>query len=206
VLTLLLVSVAVLAVATPSPAAYIWEADAGSLIRTWDEGPTTSTGFGWFRVQEPPLNWLSLEMPGHIARLSYPSTAHPIYADPGAVAVAAIRPAGDYATYLNATPRQGDESLAAWSRSRLDHLADDTAGPAILLASAAGLSFRGGSGSCVIDEYTSRVGAHRYREIACLVSGARGDSVLVAPTLAGDWPQQEQTLERSVDAYTTGSP
>jgi hypothetical protein len=194
----------VVAVARSGPATGPAGTAARDATSTRAGSRTTGSGFDWFRAQAAPAGWLSVEVPGQLAVLSYPSTAHPVYADPGAVAVAAITPAGDYATYLNATPRQGGESLANWTRFRLDHLADDTAGPAKLLATAQGLAFRGGTGSCLLDDYTSRVGAHRYREIACLVSGDRGDSVLVAATLAADWPQQERALKLAVESYTTG--
>src|SRR6516162_9138627 len=40
--------------------------------------------------------------------------------------------------------------------------------------------FRGGTGSCVIDDYTTRVGAHHFQEIACLVRGRHNGSVIVA--------------------------
>ena len=206
VLTIIVLAAAALAVAVSGPAADPVDSAAGSLTSTGRGTGTTNDGFGWFRAQASPTGWRAVEVPGHLAVLSYPSTARQVYADPGAVAVAAVTPAGDYVTYLNVTPRQGGESIANWARFRLEHLADDTAGPAILLAAAQGLAFRGGTGSCVLDDYTSRIGAHRYREIACLVSGDRGDSVLIAATLAADWPQQEQVLKLAVDSYTTVSP
>lgn len=61
--------------------------------------------------------------------------------------------------------------------------------------------FRGGTGSCVDDSYVTRVGAHRYREIACLVAGTRGSSVLVAAAIADDWDLYRPLLEQAVDSF-----
>lgn len=63
------------------------------------------------------------------------------------------------------------------------------------------MPFRGGTGSCVEDTYVTRVGGHRYREIACLVAGTRGSSVLVAAAPAASWDRYRPVLEQAVDAY-----
>lgn len=167
------------------------------------QGAPQTGPFGWFSAAPPPSAWLNLELPGQQAVLSYPPTAHRIEADPGAVAAATVTPVGDFVAYLNATPKQGDESLGNWSRFRIDHLTDESARSVTLTAAATGLAFRGGTGSCVQDDYTTRVGSHHYREIACLVSGAHGDSVIVAATLAADWPREHVLLEQAVDSYVT---
>jgi hypothetical protein len=78
--------------------------------------PSPQAGpFGWFTADPPPTGWHQVELPAHQAVMAYPPAAHPIKADPGAVAAAALTPAGDFVAYLNATPKQGDESLANWS-------------------------------------------------------------------------------------------
>jgi hypothetical protein len=65
-----------------------------------------------------------------------------------------------------------------------------------LIASAHGLGFRSGTGSCLIDSYpTSRT---RYREIACLVAGTRTSSVVVGAAPATTWAQQAKTIERAI--------
>jgi hypothetical protein len=167
------------------------------------EGSTQAGPFAWFTASSVPSGWHTASLPGGQAVLPYPPTAHPVQADPGTVSEATISPAGDFLVYLNATPRQGDESLGNWSRFRIDHLTDESARSVTLTAAATGLTFHGGTGSCVQDDYTTRVGAHHYREIACLVSGAHGDSVIVAATPAADWPREQATLEKAVDSYVT---
>ena len=47
-----------------------------------------------------------------------------------------------------------------------------------LRASATGLRLRGGRSSCVIDDYTTST-RQRYRELACIVSGAGSTTVVV---------------------------
>ena len=103
--------------------------------------------------------------------------------------------------YLNATPRQGEESLTNWPNFRIDHLTGEQATSATLLSARTGIDFRGGTGSCVDDSYVTSVGAHRYREIACLVASAKGSSVLVAAAIADDWDLYRPLLEQAVDSY-----
>ena len=62
------------------------------------------------------------------------------------------------------------------------------------------MAFRGGTGSCVADTYVTRIGAHEYREIACLVAGTRGSSVVVAAP-ADSWDRYSPVLEQAVDSY-----
>jgi hypothetical protein len=57
--------------------------------------------------------------------------------------------------YLNATPRQGTESLTHWAAFRLALLRSDDATSAREVAAAEGVKFRGGTGSCVIDAYAA---------------------------------------------------
>jgi len=103
--------------------------------------------------------------------------------------------------YLNATPRQGTETRANWPSFRIEHLGDEGSTDVRLIASAHGLSFRSGHGACVIDSYrTSRT---RYREIACLVAGARTSSVVVGAAPSRTWTQQAETIERAISSLRT---
>jgi hypothetical protein len=53
----------------------------------------------------------------------------------------------------------------------------------------------------VIDTYrTSRA---PYREIACLVDGARRSTVIVAAATTGAWPREHVQLERAIQAFHT---
>jgi hypothetical protein len=70
-----------------------------------------------------------------------------------------------------------------------------------VLAAARALPFRFGHASCVIDSYrTSRA---PYREIACLVEGTRGSTVIVGAATTTAWPRQRAQLERAVQAFET---
>ena len=112
--------------------------------------------------------------------LSYPPSLHPLAGDTDAVSAARLSPGGAFQLYLNATPRQGTERLRHWAAFRLTLLRSDDAASAHQDAAAEDVKFRGGTGSCVIDDYLTRIGAHHYQEIACLVQGRTSASVIVA--------------------------
>jgi hypothetical protein len=157
--------------------------------------------FSWFRAGPAPAGWRQVALPGGGAVLSYPGWLGPVSGDAGTVSRALIR-AGSTMIYLNVTPRQGDETLRDWAGFRVGHLRDDDARSARLDGSASGLAFRGGTGSCVIDDYVTKVQANHYREIACYVRGAQAASVLVAAAPAADWTRYAALLERAVSSYT----
>lgn len=144
-----------------------------------------------------------MELPKSTAVLSIPPGATPTPGDSGTVSATVTAPNGDLKIYLNATPQQGEESQSNWPGFRLAHLTGEHAASANRLAERAGMQFRGGLGSCVEDTYVTRIGGHKYREIACLVAGARGGSVLVAAAPAGAWDRYSHVLEQAVDAYTS---
>jgi hypothetical protein len=133
--------------------------------------------------------------------LSYPPGLLPIAGDKAAVSAAKIGPGGAFRLYLNATPRQGSEQLAHWSAFRLHLLRSDDAVSAQQLAGVQGIKFRGGTGSCVMDRYVTRIGGHHYQEIACLVQGHSGASVVVAAAPAAQWATAQPLLLRAVAAY-----
>jgi hypothetical protein len=74
-------------------------------------------------------------------------------------------------------------------------------GDADTVSAAQGVTFRSGTGSCVIDTYVTRIGAHRYQEIACLVQGRASASVVVATAPAATWAQASPLLFRAVAVY-----
>jgi hypothetical protein len=101
--------------------------------------------------------------------------------------------------YLNATPRQANETLANWSSFRPAHNREEGDSQDQVLAATRDLRFRNGSGSCVIDRYrTSRT---QYTEIACLVQAPTAATVIVAAGLTSHWPQEAPELERAVSAF-----
>jgi hypothetical protein len=159
---------------------------------------------GAFPVLHPaaaPARWRHLRLPNGTAVLSYPPSLHPVAGDKDAVSAARLSPDGAFQLYLNATPRQGTERLRHWAAFRLRLLRSDDAVSAHEVAAAQRVRFRGGTGSCVIDGYITRIGAHHYDEIACLVQGRTGASVIVAAAPAGMWARARPLLFRAVAAY-----
>ena len=102
--------------------------------------------------------------------------------------------------FLNATPQQGGETLANWHRFRVAHLGDEGDRAIHLETAATGLSFRGGHGSCVIDTYSTS--ATRFREIACIVAGAHGTTVVIAAAPTAIWHTQAPLLEKELASFT----
>jgi hypothetical protein len=148
-----------------------------------------------------PAGWPRAALPGGIAVLSYPPSLHPLPGDKGTVSAARTGLGGVLQLYLNATPRQGLETLARWAGFRLRFLRADNAAAAHLDAAAQGVRFRGGTGSCVIDDYLTKIGAHHYQEIACLVRGQTSASVIVGAAPAASWAKARPLLLRAVAAY-----
>ena len=154
--------------------------------------------FAWLRPAPPPTAWKLPRIP-HGSTLAYPPGWRPIKTDPGTATVALLGGGERIEGYLNATPKQGSETLANWSRFRDDHNAGEGSRDVRLVASARNLSFRSGRGSCGIDSYTTSK-AH-YREIACLVSGPNSSAVVVAAAPAELWHDQAATLHRAVASF-----
>jgi hypothetical protein len=162
---------------------------------------TAQPEWAWFKAGPAPGEWRTMELPDGTAVLSIPPGASPVQSDPGSVSAGITASNGDLQLYLNATPRQGDESQANWPDFRLAHLRGEHAASATRTSSRNGMSFRGGTGSCVADSYVTSLGAHEYREIACLVAGTRGDSVLVVAARADAWDRYSPLIEQAVDSY-----
>jgi hypothetical protein len=158
--------------------------------------------FRWFKPAPPPSGWQQLALPSGTAVLSYPPALRPLKGDRGSVSAATVGRDGNFSVYLNATPQEGDERLAGWAQSRIGHLRGDDASSVHEESSAEDLAFRSGRGSCVIDNYVTKVGHHPFHEIACLVEGAKGGSVVVAaaPSPAGN--RVNATLERAISSYS----
>jgi hypothetical protein len=158
-------------------------------------------GFRWLQPQHTPHGWKLARLPSGNATFAYPRTWRPIRTDPGTASVALLGHGRSIRGYLNLTPRQGTETLANWPSFRIEHLGDEGSTDVRLIASAHGLAFRSGRGTCVIDSYrTSRA---RYREIACLVAGTRTSSVVVGAAPSKTWAQQAGTIERAIASLRT---
>jgi hypothetical protein len=162
---------------------------------------TQTPAFGWLQPQHTPPGWKLARLPSGHATFAYPSTWRPIRTDPGTASVALLGYRLGIRGYLNLTPRQGAETLANWPSFRIQHLREENSTQVRLIASAHGLVFSSGRGSCVIDSY--RTPRTRYREIACLVAGTRTSSVLVGAAPSKTWAQQVGTIERAIASLRT---
>jgi hypothetical protein len=146
------------------------------------------------RPAPAPRSWPAATIASGDATIHRPPGWRAIPGDKGTVSFALRDRAGRYLGYLNVTPRQGDERLATWAGFRLARNRDEGDRSVVALASRRGVPFARASGSCVIDDYASRVGANPYRELACLVRGRRSSSVLIATALRADWPRVAPSL------------
>jgi hypothetical protein len=155
-----------------------------------------SEAFAWLRPAPPPRGWNVVRSTA--GTLAYPPGWTPIKTDPGTASVALLGRAGAIDAFLNATPRQGSETLANWSHFRPAHNKGEGNEDVRLIASSTNLNFRSGTGSCVIDDYTTSKA--RYREIACLVDGPTSSVVIVAAAPTALWDRQAVTLERAVSS------
>jgi hypothetical protein len=156
--------------------------------------------FAWLNAGPEPASW-KLAATSSGALLAYPPGWRAIQSDAGTASAAPDMPRGAFVGYLNATPKQGKETLANWSRFRVEHVADEGARDVRLGAAASGLHFRGGHGSCVIDSYSTDKA--RFREVACIVDGARATTVVVAAAPARTWHSAAPVLERAVSTFST---
>ncbi len=85
-------------------------------------------------------------------------------------------------------------------QSAAKDLRDALASRTAEVSAAQGVRFRGGTGSCVIGDYVTRIGAHHYEEIACLARGRTGASVVVGAAPITQWAQARPLLEQAVAA------
>src|SRR5947209_3520030 len=130
--------------------------------------------FAWLKPASPPSG-RNVARTQAGAMLAYPPGWTPIKTDRGTASVALLGGGQRIDGYLNATPRQGTETLADWSRFRPQHNQGEGDRGVRLVAVTTDGRFRSGRAACVIDTYTTSRAS--YREIACLVSGPRASAV-----------------------------
>jgi len=180
----------VFAVATFAPAAFLAVADAaGSRV----------AGFRWFAAAPAPVSWRHGAPTSGVGILSYPAKFVDGH-DRDGISRERLDRHGTVLVYLDVTPKQGPERLRGWPHYRLGVVRGES-NDVHEDGHAFGLGFRGGSGSCVLDDYRTRVENHHYREIACFVQGRKHASVLIAAALESQWVRATKTLERAIDAY-----
>ena len=170
-------------------------AGCGGAARGRASGP-----FAWLKPSSPPTGWKTARIAGG-ATLAFPPAWRPIKTDPGTASVALLGHAGQIDGYLNATPNQGTETLANWSRFRPTHNQGEGDRDDRVVAATANGHFHSGRGACVIDTYTTSKAA--YREIACLVSGKKSTAVVVGAAPSALWRRQAATLERAVSSFVS---
>lgn len=163
--------------------------------------PNAASALTGLRPGRPPVGWPVARIPSG-ASIAYPPGWTRIRSDPGTASAALLNARRQFLGYLNLTPRQGEESLANWARFRVDHNAEEGDRNVTTLAVRAGVRFRDGRGTCVIDKYRTPIGA-RYLELACLVSGKRATTAIVGATTPQSWAEISPLLERGVSSAIT---
>lgn len=161
--------------------------------------PPNQAAFAWVHPAPVPPGWLTKHLPSGRATLAYPPGWRLTRTDPGTV-TATLRRNGKIAGYLNITPQQGDETLADWASFRPAHNVEEGDHNLVPLASATGLGFRDGKGSCVKDAYSTETD-HDYTEIACVVQAPAATTVIVGATTPGLWDRLSSTLERAITSF-----
>ena len=117
-------------------------AGCGGSARGRASGP-----FAWLRPATPPTGWNVARTHGG-ATLAYPPRWTPIKTDPGTASVALLGADKRIDGYLNATPKQGAETLTDWSRFRPQHNHSEGDRNVRVIAATTTARFRSGRGAC----------------------------------------------------------
>jgi len=162
--------------------------------------PGVPAAFSWFVPRSAPSSWHAFAAVQGTVEVSDPPKLKPLGGSGGSLSFAARGPHGAYYAFLNVTPQQGTENLGTWTAYRLAELHKS----AVRIhedAAASNLPFSGGTGACVIDDYTTRVGSNPFHEIACFVEGPHSGSVIVVATPPKSWASYAVPLEQAISAY-----
>ena len=174
----------------------------GAARRHTDHRPADNPhAFAWLRPSAAPSDWKIARLPSRNAQLAYPPGWRAIQTDPGTFSAALLGPRDRIRGYLNATPQSGAETLSNWGTFRPAHNGEEGDRNVVRDASAIGLRFRSGTGSCVIDHYTTA--SARYKEIACVVRGPRATTVVVAAARRADFTRLAPQLQRAVSSFSS---
>lgn len=147
-----------------------------------------------------PHGWAMATIASGGATLFHPANWKQISGDRGTISFALRDRRGRYLAYLNVTPRQGAEQLAGWPSFRVARNREEGDREVRPVAEAENLRLRNARGSCVIDDYLSRVGAHPYRELACIVTGHRFSDVFVGATLRASYTALGSSVEHAASS------
>lgn len=165
---------------------------------TREPTPSGSRSFAWLASGPAPPAWSPAGMLAGGA-LPRPRGWQAIHGDRGSVSFAQLRMGGTVVGYLNATPRSGAETLANWTRFRVHHNAAEGDRNVRASAGSDGLRIGADHASCVIDDYLTRLSS--YREIACLIAGARATTVVVGASPPSNWSRQRPIIERAIAGF-----
>jgi hypothetical protein len=143
-----------------------------------------------------------MRLPSGRVTLAYPPGWHRLAGDTGTVTAVQLGPDRRIVGYLNATPRDGRETLSNWARFRPAHNAEEGDRHVHRLAAAGALAFRDGRGSCVSDSYVTTTSAS-YREIACLIAGVHANVVVVGAARTSDWTRRAPAIEQAIASVET---
>ena len=100
-------------------------ATVAAILGAWSAAAGTASvagrapAFRWLHPGPAPRGWKLARLPSGAATFAYPSTWRPIRTDPGTASVALIDRGKSIRGYLNATPRQGSETLASTGLERI---------------------------------------------------------------------------------------
>ena len=166
--------------------------------------PATVPSVHLLAARHAPSGWHSASLLGGRAVLAYPPGMRLVSGDRGTVSAAQFGASGAYMMYLNATPKQSTETLRNWPGFRIEHLKKESAVSAKLIAESRGVRFLGGTGTCVIDTYVTKIKSNHYTELACFVRGQNTASVIVAAAPTAKWASVSPVLMRAVAAYQVG--
>jgi hypothetical protein len=174
-------------------------AACGSSESSGPSAPANPAAFAWVHPAPVPSGWRTRPLPSGSATLAYPPRWRLTTTDPGTV-TAAVKAVGRIVGYLNITPQSGEETLANWASFRPAHNREEGDHDLVPIASAAGLRFRNGRGSCVKDDYATSSNA-RYTEIACIVRGPATTTVIVGATPPALWNRFSPAIERAISSF-----
>jgi hypothetical protein len=203
---------AVVLVAAASIGSAVWPASKAQAVgatkasmgHLQSASSTTLGYFGWLASTAPPATWARLTVASGLGALSSPPGFRTVDSDQGTLSVALRNSAGTYLGYLNVTPHQGHETLQDWAAFRLSHLLGDDALSVHEDATVQSVRTAAALRSCVIDDYVTTIGHHRFHEVACYVTSGSVSSVVVAATPSGDPAHVWTELERAVAAFPFG--
>jgi hypothetical protein len=175
----------------------------GSSETSGPAAPSDPAAFTWLHPGPAPSGWRSRPLASGRATLAYPPGWHLTRTDPGTL-TASRTAGGQILGYLNVTPQQGDERLDNWASFRPAHNREEGDSNLVPLASATGLHFRGGVGSCVKDRYATE-SEHHYVEVACIVRGTEATTVIVGAAPPPVWSQFSPVIERAISSFDAGA-